>query len=134
MKDLLKTPFAPIVNASSTRPPSADVVNPRLDTTGVMDQETYQSLEVPKLFGVLNRTRTQIGASVLLRSLANPLLEIDEIKAKQETLKGLQKDAALMGHLENYVTQLSKRETSLYQLFYGSFLGLFGSKAAHAGA
>lgn len=52
MKDLLKTPFAPIVNASSTRPPSADVVNPRLDTTGVMDQETYQSLEVPKLFGV----------------------------------------------------------------------------------
>lgn len=129
MKDLLKTPFSPIVNASSTRPPSADVVNPRLDTTGVMDQETYQSLEVPKLFGVLNRTRTQIGASVLLRSLANPLLEIDEIKAKQETLKGLQKDAALKGHLENYVTQLSKRETSLYQLFYGSFLGLFGSKA-----
>lgn len=129
MKDLLKTPFPTILDALSSRPPEADAGNPKLDTTGVLDQETYQSLEVPKLFGVLNRSHTRIGASILLRSLANPLLDIDEIKAKQETLKALQNDAALKSHLESYVGQLAKRESSFYQLLYGSFLGLFGSRA-----
>jgi|APCry1669191860_1035381.scaffolds.fasta_scaffold00689_9 DNA mismatch repair protein MutS len=129
MKDILKTPFPTILDATSVRPPEADPLHPRLDTTGVLDQETYQSLEVPKLFGVLNRTQTRIGASALLRSLANPLVEIDEIKAKQDTLAGLQSDAALRSHLEGYVGQLAQREASLYQLLYGTFLGLFGSKA-----
>lgn len=129
MKDILKTPFPTILDASSVRPPEADALHPRLDTTGVLDQETYQSLEVPRLFDVLNRTRTRIGASVLLRSLANPLVEIDEIKAKQETLDALQKDAALKSHLEGYMGALAKREASLYQLLYGTFLGLLGSKA-----
>ena len=129
MKDILKTSFPTILDASSVRPPEADTLHPRLDTTGVMDQETYQSLEVPRLFSVLNRTKTQIGASVLLRSLANPLVEIDEIKAKQETLGALQKDPALKSHLESYVGQLAKREGSLYRLLYGTFLGLFGSKS-----
>ncbi len=130
MKDLLKTPFPTILDASSTQPPQADALNPRLDTTSVIDAETYQSLEIPKLFGALNQTKTQIGSAVLLRSLANPLLDIDEIQAKQEALGALQKDAALRSHLEGYIGNLAKREASLYQLLYGTFLGLFGSKAS----
>ncbi len=129
MTSILKTPFPTILDSRSIRPPETSPLHPSLGVTGVMDQETYQSLEVPRLFSALNRTQTRIGATVLLRSLANPLTEIDEIKAKQETLKGLQKDAALKSHLETYVGQLAKRENSLYQLLYGTFLGLFGSKA-----
>jgi len=130
MKDTLKTPFPTILDANSTRPPEADTLHPRLDTTGVLDQETYQSLEVPKLFEVLNRTRTRIGASVLLRTLANPLVEIDEIKAKQETLKALQKDPALKSHLEGYVGQLAQREAIVVPTFLRDVSGSYsGSKA-----
>ncbi|MEY2697895.1 MAG: hypothetical protein RL333_2033 [Pseudomonadota bacterium] len=129
MANILKTPFPTIVHSSSLRPPEADAKNPNLETTGVLDQETFQSLEVPRLFTVLDRTQTRIGSSVLLRSLANPLTDLDEIKAKQETLRGLSNDAALKNHLRTYVGQLANRENSLYQLLYGTFLGLFGSKA-----
>ena len=129
MTNILKTPFPTILNPSSLRPPEANPSHPQFETTGVLDQETYQSLEVPRLFNVLNRTQTRIGASFLLRSLTNPMTEIDEIKAKQECLRGLQNDAALKNHLQSYVEQLAKREASLYQLLYGTFLGLFGSKA-----
>lgn len=129
MTHILKTPFPTILESSSLRPPEADSMHPQLEITGVMDLETYNSLEVPRLFSALNRTKTRIGAATLLRSLSNPLTEVDEITAKQETLRALQGNAALKSHLETYVGQLAQRENSLYQLLYGTFLGLFGSRA-----
>ncbi len=118
-----------ILDASSVTPPHPDPKAPPLPDSGVLDRESYVSLEMPRLFDAVNRTKTRIGSAVLLRTLANPLTQPEEIKAKQETLQGLRENPELRTQLQRYMDGLARLEPSLYQLLFGTFLGMFGSKA-----
>lgn len=118
-----------ILNTTSMVPPKPDAYAPPLPDMGVLDQESYVSLEMPRLFETLNVTKTRIGSAVLLRTLSNPSTQIDAIKAKQETLRGLRSNPELRSQLQRYIDGLARQETSLYQLLFGTFLGMFGSKA-----
>lgn len=123
------TSTSTILNARSTCPPKADAQQPPLEASGVLDRETYFSLELPKLFETIDRTRTRIGSAVLLRTLSQPSTSCPDIQARQATLQGLKHDSALRQSLVALLGDFAKRETYLYQLLFGTFLGMFGSKA-----
>lgn len=129
MKEILLTLNPTILHASSLAPPTVDPLHPPINPDGVLDLETYQSIEASGLHPLLNRTRTLAGSAILLRSIANPLNDPALLEAKQASLKALQQDARLRQQLESWVSTLAVTEQKFHQLLYGTFLGLVGSKA-----
>jgi DNA mismatch repair protein MutS len=94
---------------------------------GVIDESTFKTIEVDELFDAVNHCTTTIGQAVLYRSLAQPLDALDAIQEKQQAITELQKNAELAGDIESIVKMAAVDEKGLYQLFYGKFLGMFGT-------
>jgi len=99
-----------------------------LDTgDGVIDERTFNTIEVDKLFDAVNHASTIAGQAVLYRSLAQPLNELDQIKAKQQAVEELRNNPALKEQLEQIVQQAVPDEKNFYLLLFGEFLGTFGT-------
>ena len=94
---------------------------------GVIDQGGFDTIEVDKLFDAVNFAETIAGQSVLYRSLSRPSNSIDEINAKQDSVKEIQDNPEIRTNLENIVTNSAKNEESLYLLLFGEFLGSMGT-------
>lgn len=56
---------------------------------GVLDERTFNTIEVDRLFDAVNCAGTVAGQATLYRSLAHPLSSIEAITAKQDALKEL---------------------------------------------
>lgn len=117
-----------LLDAASRMPPEVRPEDPAL-LTDLMDRETYDSLEIARLFESLNHTKTRLGAATLLMSLGNPLDQLETLKARQAALKGLRENPALKNQLSGLIKELARLEPSLYDFLFGTFLGLIGSKA-----
>ncbi|MDP3590112.1 MAG: DNA mismatch repair protein MutS, partial [Methylobacter sp.] len=91
-----------------------------LDTgDGVIDQRTFNTIEVDELFDAVNHASTIAGQAVLFRSLAQPLSELDQIKAKQQAIEELRSNPAIKEQLEQIVQQAVSNEKNFYLLLFG---------------
>lgn len=122
-----KTPLPALLDATSKTPPSVDPLQPPA-LSGVIDLETYHSIELPRLYHTLNHTQTRLGSAHLYRSLTHPLDDLLELKARQQTLEGLKDSPAMRQQLEGLMQTLAPLEPHFYDLLFGTFLGLIGSK------
>lgn len=93
----------------------------------VVDQSAFNSIEVDKLFDSVNQASTLAGQAVLYRSLTQPLDSIADIQAKQEAIKEIQASKAIRDNLTRIVESAAAKESHLYTLFFGEFLGALGT-------
>ncbi len=94
---------------------------------GVLDQAAFDSIEVDELFDAVNHASTLMGQSVLYRSLAQPSGSLDEINAKQDAVKEIQKNNSIRENLEQIIARSVEKEESLYLLLFGEFLSSMGT-------
>ena len=66
---------------------------------GVLDESTFNTIEVDRLFDAVNCAGTIVGQATLYRSLAHPLDSVEAITAKQEALKELDAKADLRARI-----------------------------------
>ncbi len=94
---------------------------------GVIDQRTFNTIEVDQLFDAVNHASTIAGQAVLFRSLTQPLDTLDQINAKQQAVEELRNNPALKKQLERIVQHAIPDEKNFYLLLFGEFLGSFGT-------
>ncbi len=111
--------------------PSIKSSQPLATGHGVIDERTFNTIEVEQLFDSVNHASTLAGQAVLFRSLTQPLDSLDEIRAKQQAIEELQNHPALKEQLEQIVQQAEPNEKNFYLLLFGEFLGTFGTAREH---
>lgn len=126
MRELIYGLYEPIL-ATSKDVPSARSTEPSQIGEGVIDDGTFRTIEVDRLFDAVNNSNTVVGQATLYRSLAQPLVSADFIKAKQEALQELDSDSSLRERIEELVHDASKHEEDFYQLLHGTFIGDMGA-------
>ena len=94
---------------------------------GVLDQGAFNTIEVDELFDFVNYASTTAGQTVLYRSLAQPLDDLDAINAKQAAVREIRDNPAVRENVENIVANAAASENRLYLLLFGEFLGGFGT-------
>ncbi len=99
---------------------------------GVLDQASFDTIEVDELFDTVNYAQTIAGQSVMYRSFAQPLDSAKQIIEKQEAIKEIQEDAGVRENLEAIIKNSADNERNLYVLLFGEFLGSMGTaREAH---
>ncbi len=96
---------------------------------GVVDGSTFQSIEVDKLFDSVNCAETHLGQATLYRSLQQPLTDIAVLHSKQDAIREIEANPALHQQLQGIVSRAKQREKDFFELLFGTFMGLFSSKA-----
>ncbi len=98
-------------------------------TTGqtVIDQATFNSIEVDELFDTMNYAATIAGQSVLYRSLTHPLDNLEDINAKHDAIREILDAPGVRDNVENIVANAAIKENRLHLLLFGEFLGSFGT-------
>lgn len=129
MKPPTEHSAATILQSDSTAPPAVPSAQPGGTGEGVLDEQTFRVIEVDELFAALNHTTTRIGQAVLYRSLALPLTDAEAIRAKQESVRELEKKPELRAGLEQLLDEAKRLEDDFYGLLFGRFLGLVGAPA-----
>lgn len=99
------------------------------EAKGVLDQNTFKTIEVDKLFEAFDPKGLDIGKATLYRSLSQPLDSFDDISKKQQALVELESNPKLKSDIEALLKDAQSLEKDFYGLLYGSFLGAFGSPA-----
>ena len=107
--------------------PEIKSTKPLATGQGVIDQSTFDTIEVDKVFDAINHAGTTIGQAVLFRSLTQPLDNIDDIKAKQQAVEELQNNPVLLETLDHIIQTAASHEKNFYLLLFGQFLGSFGT-------
>lgn len=93
---------------------------------GVLDESTFNTIEVDRLFDAVNHASTIAGQATLYRSLAYPLSSVEAIAAKQDALKELDAKPDLRARIEALVQHAAQHEAEFYRLMFGHFVGTFG--------
>ncbi len=94
---------------------------------GVVDQVAFDTIELDEVFDTLNLTQSVSGQTVLYRSLTQPLKDLAEIQAKQQAVQEIAENKALRKQLEAIVSQSAAKESRLFLLLFGEFLGSMGT-------
>ncbi len=116
-----------IFETDAKQPPSIDMFKPLPAGDGVIDEATFKTIEVDVLFDAVNHCQTIAGKATLRRSLISPYNSLVEIEAVQQTLQELDQNPQLDQALQQIIANAGASESWLYQLLYGTFLGMFGS-------
>jgi len=129
MKDTINAIYSPLLRADAPAPPPILSDFPQDEPVGVIDQSTFQSIEIDKLFDSVNHADTQIGEAVLYRSLKQPLADIGVLKSKQDAIREVESNPVLKQQLEGIIKRAKHRERDFHELLFGTFMGMFSSKA-----
>jgi len=129
MKPIAYPFYPPLLQKDSKSPPSVPSAVPFESGAGVIDEPTFRTIEVDKLYEAVNHATTRTGQAVLYRSLARPLADYDSIVAKQQALAEIEADPSLREKLEKIVGNAKIREGDFYDLLYASFLGTIARPA-----
>ncbi|CAA9890132.1 DNA mismatch repair protein MutS domain protein [Candidatus Methylobacter favarea] len=105
--------------------PAVKCSKPLTTGAGVIDESTFNTIEVEKVFNTLNYASTLAGQAVLFRSLTQPLNSLEKIKAKQEALEELRTNLPLKENIEYLIENAAAQEKNFYLLLFGKFLGSF---------
>lgn len=93
---------------------------------GVLDESTFNTIEVDRLFDAVNHASTIAGQATLYRSLTHPLSSVEAVTAKQDALNELDSNADLRARIEALVQHAAHHEKEFYRLLFGTFVGTFG--------
>jgi energy-coupling factor transporter ATP-binding protein EcfA2 len=118
-----------LLQTNTKAPPVIRDATRHLDPAGVIDDSTFQAIEVDKLFDSVNGAVTRIGQATLYRSLQQPHTDIALLRSKQEAIREIESHPALRLQLEGIVSRARDKEKSFYELLYGAFMGMFTSTA-----
>lgn len=94
---------------------------------GVIDEVTFKTIEVERLFDAVNHAETLMGQATLYRSLVRATDSPDAIRAKQESLRELATNKPLREGLEALIAPIPKLEKDLFHVLFGEFLGFLGN-------
>lgn len=114
---------APFILSNGKQPAGIRDTRPTDSDYGVLDPKTFNAIEADALFDEINQAETQIGQSVLYRSLARPGHDAHLLQKKQEALRELASNPELFAALDSFVKKMLSGEESLYYLLYGEFAG-----------
>lgn len=89
----------------------------------IMDDISWDLIEVESLFSVMDHTKTKIGRKVLYRSLANPPTSLELIRAKQDSLREVEDNNELRERLNSYLRALTYDEGSMIGFMFHEFDG-----------
>lgn len=128
MKELLQAIYPPLLQSWSNEPVVRSTPPLKMGE-GVIDEATFNVIEVEGLFDAVNEASTLIGQATLYRSLARPLVSAEIIRAKQDALRELEANETLYQRLKGLVQEAAELEGDFYRLLYGTFLGMVGSPA-----
>lgn len=98
---------------------------------GVIDQGGFNTIEVDELFDYVNYAETIAGQSVLYRSLAQPLDNLEAILDKQAAVQEIRDNPDIRANVENIVAMAANAESRLYLLLFGEFLGSLATAREH---
>lgn len=129
MKETLNALYPTLLQPDAREPPAIRSATRGQEFAGVVDDNTFQSIEVDKLFDSINCAETRIGQATLFRSLRQPLTDIAVLHSKQDALREIEANPALRAQLEGIVSRAKQRERDFFELLFGTFMGLFSSKA-----
>ncbi len=118
--------YEPILKAGSDSPPEIRSARVPPIGEGVIDESTFKTAEVERLFDAVNHCETTIGQATLFRSLAQPLSDLESIEPKQHAVVEIQQDNNIREQIEALVGRAASGENSLFKLLYGTFLGFMG--------
>ncbi|MGR9051056.1 MAG: MutS-related protein [Gammaproteobacteria bacterium] len=107
--------------------PEVKITKPLPTGEGVIDERSFDAIEIDKVFESVNHTETIIGQSTLYRSLTRPSDSLDAIRAKQQAVDEIRDKAELREKLEHIVGHAAQGEKNFYLLLFGEFLGSFGT-------
>ncbi|PDW03500.1 DNA mismatch repair protein MutS [Candidatus Viridilinea mediisalina] len=111
---------------------AAQLSNLRVYTTGsfmLLDPQTRRNLELLEpsrqgakttLISVLDRTRTPMGARLLRRWLAQPLLELAPLQARQAAVATLVEDSLMRAELREALGAIGDMERAINRIAQGS--------------
>jgi len=120
---------ATILQSDSRTPPRIPSAWSEATGRGVIDETTFRTIEVVKLFDTIGMAGTRIGQAVLYRSLTHPLATTEAVQEKQAALQELEARPELRDGVANLVRRTARREEDFYRLLFGSFLGWVGRPA-----
>ncbi len=115
-----------MLKAGATRPPEIKAAAHLATGQGVLDESTFDAIEVDRLFDVINSAQTCIGQANLFGTLTRPPSTLTDIKIRQEALLEIDANSELKSKIEDLVNEAKTREQGFYDLLYNNFLGLFG--------
>jgi hypothetical protein len=129
MKEMIRSLYPTLLRPNAGKPPEIRGDGHFSNPKGVIDANTFQSIELDKLFDSINHASTRVGQATVFRSLSQPLTSASLIRAKQDAVREIATHPALRQQLQSLLSHARKQEQDFYDLLYGTFLGLFGSKA-----
>lgn len=129
MKETINALYVPLLRPDTAMPPPIRSERLQNEAEGVIDPGTFQSIEIDRLFDSTNHACTQIGQAVLFRSLKQPIADIRVLQSKQEAIREIESSPALRQQLEGIVNRAKHKEQDFYELLFGTFMGMFSSKA-----
>jgi len=97
------------------------------DGEGLIDQASYDVIEVDNLLDVVDHTQTLIGKDVIHKAFSQHVLTPDEIEAKQQALQELADDGELRQGIETLLNTAAAHEDSFYRLLFSTFVGFIFS-------
>ncbi len=117
----------PIFETGLNEPPK--IRSSKFSATGesVIDESTFNAIEIDRLFDSVNHSETVIGQATLYKSLIRPLSDIEAITEKQTALNELTHKPDLRKKIESLVANASHRENDFFTLLSGTFIGMLGN-------
>jgi len=95
-----------------------------INDDGLVDQNSYQVIEVDSLLDVVDHTQTLVGKDLIHRVFSRQRLTLDQIEQKQQALKELAEDRSLREGLDRLLKNAANCERSFYKLLFADFVGL----------
>ncbi|TSC86651.1 MAG: DNA mismatch repair protein MutS-like protein [Microgenomates group bacterium Gr01-1014_7] len=87
----------------------------------LMDDLTYNLVQMPDLLGAVDTSVTRTGSLVLERSFRQPPTSLDLIRAKQEAVQELGSNNRLRYRVEEYLHRAASMEADFYTYFHGDY-------------
>ena len=84
----------------------------------IIDKTTFYAMDVPDLFEAVNYTKTKTGATTLFKSLIQPLVSLEVILEKQNSLRELENNKEARKALKQYLKKLSEREPYVHKYLF----------------
>ncbi|PHS73212.1 MAG: DNA mismatch repair protein MutS [Cycloclasticus sp.] len=97
------------------------------DGEGLIDQNSYDVIEVDNLLDVVDHTQTIIGKDTIHKAFSQQVLTPEQIDSKQRALQELTTDSQLREEVEDLLNTAAEYEESFYRLLFSDFVGFIFS-------
>ena len=121
--------YSSLIDPASIKPPGAEEYGPLTEMAegSLFDTQSYATMELGTLYGLLNTCRTDLGRAALQRAIAHPPLDADDVRARQAALIDLNNNDELKSSAEKLVTEFALYEPGIMELMWSKFTGLMSN-------